>query len=200
MGMDKQKTALLVMDYQNDIVHENGKFAPWGIPAHVEKQGAIGNTKNLLEKAREVGLKVIFVKVEFDEGYPELENIKAPMYGAMKQSGAVVKGGWGADFHEDLKPKEGEAIVIKTRINPFTNESLLKELDGFSTLILAGVATNFVVEASARSAADLGFEVIVVEDCCASMNQEMHDFSMKNILPNLAKVDNSENVCKDLRA
>jgi nicotinamidase-related amidase len=55
------------------------------------------------------------------------------------------------------------------------------------------------VEATARTAADLDYEVIVVEDCCASMNQEMHDFSIKAILPNMAKVISSEEFLRILK-
>jgi nicotinamidase-related amidase len=66
------------------------------------------------------------------------------------------------------------------------------------TLILTGVATNYVVEATARHASDDDYRLIILEDCCSSMNQEMHDFSMKNILTNLGEISNSDEIVAKL--
>lgn len=71
-------------------------------------------------------------------------------------------------------------------------------MKGVDTLILTGVATNFVVEATTRTAADKDYRVIIAEDCCASMNKEMHEFTINNILPNLAIISNSKEICSSL--
>lgn len=192
MKYNTSTTALLVMDFQNDIVHEKGKFAAWGLAAHVQEQKALENTAAMLAKARKAGVKVIYIKVEHAPGYPEIKNSKIGMYQGMKQAQALVEGSWGAQIHEAVKPQAGETILVKRRINPFTIPALETELRGKETLLLAGVATNFVVEECARTAAAKDYEVIVLEDCCASMNQVMHEFPIKNILPNLVKVMNSK--------
>ena len=194
MNYDQQKTALLVMDLQNDIVHENGKFAGWGLAAHVKQQHALENTASVLDKARKAGVKIIYIKVEHKAGYPEITNSKIVMYQGMKQAGALLEGEWGAQIHEAVKPQAGELVLVKRRINPFTIPQLRKELEGKETLLLAGVATNFVVEECARSAAAEDYNVIVLEDCCASMNQQMHDFPIKNILPNLVTITTSKEI------
>ena len=80
----------------------------------------------------------------------------------------------------------------------YTNPEFKKELEGFETLILTGVATNFVVEATARTAVDSGYEVIIAEDCCASVNKDLHDFTIKNILPNLAIISGVNKICDEL--
>jgi len=196
MEIEKKKTALLIMDFQNDIVHEKGKFVSWGIPAHVKKQNAIGNARKLLEKARESGFKVIFITVSYENGYPELRNAKEGYYSTVSQTNSLLKGTWGAEIHEDLKPLDNELVINKSRINPFTTKDLLNELADVGTLILAGVATNFVLEETVRSAAAMDFRLIVAEDCCASMSQEMHDFPIKNILPNFASIKKTDEICK----
>ena len=66
-------------------------------------------------------------------------------------------------------------------------ERLLQVKD-INTLVLTGVATNFVVEGTAREAVDRGYKVVVLEDCCASLTDEMHDFSVRVILPELCDV------------
>ena len=60
--MDANTTALLVMDFQNDIVHEKGTFAGVGLAAHVKRQKAIENTAAVLEKARRKGIKIVYIK------------------------------------------------------------------------------------------------------------------------------------------
>lgn len=194
MKYDTKKTVLLVMDFQNDIVHEKGTFAAWGFAEHVQKQRALENTAALLTKARKAGVKVIYIKVEHALGYPEIKNSKIGMYQGMKQAQALLEGTWGAQIHDAVKPQPEETVLVKRRINPFTIPAFETELKGKEILLLAGVATNFVVEECARTAAAKDYTVVVVEDCCASMNQMMHDFPIKNILPSLVTVTNSKEI------
>ena len=184
--------ALLLLDFMNDFVDEDGKGSAWGIPAHVKEVGALENTAKVLKKARDAGIKIIYVTVSYEDGYPELADSKAPLHAGVKQTNMIIKGTWGAEIHEKVKP-EGEKIINKTRISPFTNPDFVEEIEGLSTLYLAGVATNFVVEATAREAADRNFEVIILQDCCATMGKEMHEFSLQ-ILGNLAQIQTSDEV------
>jgi nicotinamidase-related amidase len=68
------------------------------------------------------------------------------------------------------------------------------------TLLLTGVATNFVVEGTAREASDRGYNVVVVGDCCASMNQEAHDAALSVALPFLSTISSSDEVIAALAA
>lgn len=175
------------MDFVNDLVDEKGKAAGFCVE-HIKKQDAIANTKKALEKARANGWKVIYVTLDYGKNYEKLKTVKSPMYAGMADAKMFETGTLGAEVHKDLKPEKGEAIITKLRINPFTNPDFEKEIKGMDNLVMAGVATNFVVEAAAREAADKDYNVIVLEDCCASMNDDMHNFSMKVLLPNLVMV------------
>ena len=81
-------------------------------------------------------------------------------------------------------------MVTKGCVNPFIGTALGEILIGrrASELYLGGVATNFVVEATARHAADSGFAVNVMEDCCSSFSAEMHEWPIKNTFPMFAKL------------
>lgn len=57
-----------------------------------------------------------------------------------------------------------------------------------------GFTTNYVVEATARHASDDDYKLIILDDCCSSMNQEVHDFSMQSILPNLGPISTSDEI------
>ena len=182
------KEALILIDFVNDIVNVDGAVAKFGTPTQVVEQDAIANTKNVLDKARQNGIKVIFVRVSFSEGHPELAHTKAPFYLAHKENNWLVRGTWGTEFHKDLQPQEGERVIEKNRINPFTNPEFEIALEGIEKIYVTGVATNLAVEETVRNAAAKDKEVVVIEDCCASNNREMHMFSINNILPKFSKV------------
>jgi nicotinamidase-related amidase len=62
-----------------------------------------------------------------------------------------------------------------------------------------GIATNWVVEGTARYAADADYRVIVLEDCCAGISVEAHDFSIANVLSTIAEVSNSQEFLASLK-
>ena len=191
---NKEKSVFVVIDIIKDLVNADGKLAAMGIASHAVSQNLITNTKYFLDYARSNGIKVIHVKVNYEKGYPEIKNSKMPMYQGMEQMNVLIKGDPGAEIVDELKPLDGEAVLIKSRINPFTNHEFHKVLieNKIDTIILAGVATNFAVEEAARTAAQADYRVIVLKDCCASMNKEMHDFAINVILPNFATVTSSK--------
>jgi nicotinamidase-related amidase len=196
LAINKEKTTLLIMDVQNDIVHEDGKYKDFGSPAHARERNIIGNIKKVLNMARDKGMKVVHVKFGMRDFEEEVKNNHTPILDAVSNLQACDLDSWGGDVHHDLQPKPGESIVEKNRINAFHNTNLKQILDeaGIDTLILTGVATNYVVEATARYASDDDYRLIILEDCCSSMNQELHDFSMQNILPNLGQISTSDEI------
>ena len=100
-----------------------------------------------------------------------------------------------------MTPEKGEALVTKRGVSAFTASDIEQILHNkrIGTLLLAGVATNFVVEGTARQSCDLGYDTIVVGDCCASMSQEAHDASLNTALPFLCTVSNLEEVSAALK-
>jgi nicotinamidase-related amidase len=83
-----------------------------------------------------------------------------------------------------VAPKPGEPVIVKACVDPLVGSPLNSILRGHGVrrLLIGGVTTNHVVESTARHAADLGYEVFVIEEMCASFNSEMHDFSI-GLLP-----------------
>jgi nicotinamidase-related amidase len=145
-------------------------------------------------------MKVVFVKFGMRDFEAELKGNHTPILAAVADLKACDLDTWGGDVHEFIKPMEGEAIVEKNRINAFHRTNLKQILDetNIDTLILTGVATNYVVEATARHASDDDYRLIILDDCCSSMNQEVHDFSMQNILPNLRQISTSDEIVATL--
>lgn len=202
LTIDKGRTAFLAMHFQNDIVHEDGKFAPLGTPAHVKQTGCLANTKKVLEACRRAGIPVIHVEVKLAEVHLKLlSSISvAPVFAGLVAMGALAEGTWGAEFHEEVRPQQGDLIVRGRGTNSFYGTELDQALRamGIRTVVLSGVATNNVVESTARYAADALYEVTILSDCCASFSQEVHSFTLNNVLPAFGTISDSEEFVKAL--
>jgi nicotinamidase-related amidase len=68
------------------------------------------------------------------------------------------------------------------------------------TIIMAGIATNFGVESTARDAQERGYELIFAEDAISSMSVEMHRFPVENIFPVMGRVRSTEEILGALKA
>ena len=195
LSIEKGHTALLAMDIQNDIVHENGAFKDFGFAAMVKQNDVLAKSARLLDAARRSGVKVIYVAVKFRRGYPE-RPANGSLSAGLIQANAVTEGTWGAEIHELVAPQDGEPVVTKRAVSAFYGSDLAAQLTtaGIDTLLLCGVATNFVVEGTAREAMDRGYNVVIVGDCCAAASQETHDAALNTSLPFLSTISNLEEV------
>ena len=96
----------------------------------------------------------------------------------------LVAGSEGVAIHPAAAPREGEPIVGKHRISPFVGTDLetLLRANGVDTLVLAGVHTSGVVLSTVRHASDLDYRLVVVRDCCADPNAELHAMLLDVVL------------------
>ncbi len=195
LSIHRGHTALLAMDFENDIVHENGAFKDFGFAAMVKPNDVLAKTARLLDAARRSGVKVIYVAVKFRPGYPE-RPANSGLFEALIQANAVTEGTWGAEILEAVAPQDGEPVVTKRAVSAFYGSDLAAILatGGIDTLLLCGVATNFVVEGTAREAMDRGYNLVVVGDCCAAGSQEIHDATLSTTLPFLSTISNLDEV------
>ena len=200
LEISKQHTALLAMDFENDIIHPEGAFKDFGFAQMVAENNVIDKTSQLLTAARGAGISVIYVSVKFRPSYPE-RPANSGLWQGLHGATALVEGTWGARIHDQLTPQDGDHMVTKRGVSAFAASDLeqLLHTNRIGTLLLAGVATNFVVEGTARQACDLGYNTIVVGDCCASMSQEAHDSSLNTALPFLCTISNLNEVTEALK-
>lgn len=191
-------TAYLVMDFQNDIVDPKGAIGAQGMAAQVREKDAIENTVRALAAARGAGVLVVHVGVAFRPGHPEI-GPGAPLFQGIKKAGALLEGSWGAEFHPQLQPADGELAVIKRGVSALAGTDLdaIFRHRRIDTLVLAGIATNFVIEGTARHAVDEGYQVVVLSDCCASFDDAMHGFSLQ-ILSQLGSSATADEFCAAL--
>lgn len=195
------KPVLVLMDFENEIVHEKGKYAPYGFAQYLKENNVFEHVQTVMEKARAQKIPIIFVKVGFSPDYKEWSPIPRAFRGA-KENQIVPLGSWATEIHESLKVQPQDFVVVKHRINPFYStdlEVILKSLQA-DTLYLAGVSTNYVVQSATREAHDRDYHVVLLEDCCGGMNKEDHQRAIES-LNLLAAVKKSDQIAfneKDL--
>jgi nicotinamidase-related amidase len=147
----------------------------------------------VISAARKAGIPVIHVTVTFRRDRADVID-NCGFFHAVREMPVLKEGSWGAAIHDELRPQPEDLLVVKKRISAFAGtplELLLRSL-GRTTLVLTGVATNFVIEGTARDACDAGYQVIILEDCCAAGSEETHRFSVEKILCYLTTISSSK--------
>jgi gluconolactonase len=199
--LDAKRTALIIQDMQNDVIIEGGAFAESGSPGHATEQNVVANSAKLADACRAKGVPVIHVHYIVEEGAPGLK-LNAPLFQGLKEAGAMVRGSWGAAPAEGLEPKPGDYVVEKMRMSAWEGtklEQLLVGL-GIDTVIVTGAWTNMSIEHTSRTGADKGYNMLVPEDCCSTMNADWHNASINYALQNVSTVTNSGEVVEALGA
>jgi gluconolactonase len=197
LKLDASRCALIIQDLQNDVIIEGGAFAESGSPEHAKEQNVVENVKALAETAREKGIPVIHVHYIVEEGAAGLK-LNAPLFEGVKETGALVRGSWGAAPAEGLEPQDGDHVVEKMRMSAWqdTNLESVLEQEGRDTVIVTGAWTNMSIEHTSRTGADKGYYMVVPEDACSTMNADWHNASINYALQNVASVT----TCAEVKA
>jgi len=177
--LDRARTAVLIMDYQAGIV----AMLPGDQDALLARANAV------LAAARAARLPVIYVVVAFRAGHPEVgpANIR---FGELKQTGRFAAGDPGAEIHAGIAPQAGDIVVTKRRVSAFAGSDLelILRARGLDTLVLFGIATSGVVLSTVRQAADADYRLVVLADCCADRDAEVHRVLTEKVFPRQAEV------------
>ena len=134
LSIDRDRTALLVMDYQNDIV---------GSVSGNERTGLLHRASSVVAATRKAGVPVVYVVVSFRPGHPEVST-RNKSFSAMKSTGRLREGTPGAEVHGSVRPDPGEVVVTKRRVGAFSTtdmETVLRSM-GVTNLVLAGISTS----------------------------------------------------------
>ncbi len=180
MVLDSKRAAMLSMDLQAGVVS-----------VYVKDEGLIPRAAGLLESARRAGLTVVHVRVGFRINVPEasprnrfLSAVKASL-----RHQQFFQGESGA-IHPALAPAANDLVVTKNRVNAFagTDLDLLLRARDIYTLVMFGVATSGVVLSTLLAAFDADYELMVIRDCCADSDAELHRMLLERFFPRIATV------------
>lgn len=187
-------SALLVIDFINDIVHSKGKIP--GCAKMVAEKATIEKANKVIRHAEKNDWLIIFVTVAFNENYLELPP-DGKSFQRVKELGALQKNQWGTEYVQELYVPKNSMDLIKNRINVFynTNLDLLLRANHIQDLYLCGVSTELAIHSTARDAVDRDYNVHVLSDACAGSSEEKHNNSL-SLLQDLTHIITVESLLK----
>jgi nicotinamidase-related amidase len=182
--LDARRTALVLIDLQNGIVGLS--LAP--------RSGSdvVATASGLARTFRAAGAPVVLVRVGWAGDFADA--LKQPVDQPLQRPVGGFPAGW-SDLVAGLAA-EGDLHVTKRQWGAFYGTDLDLQLRrrGMTTIVLAGIATNFGVESTARDAWELGYAVVLAEDATTSVSGPLHEMAVGSIFPRIARVTQSRDI------
>ena len=220
IAIDAARTAVIVVDMQNDFGSKGGMFDRAGIDISMI-QRAVAPTARVLVAARKAGIKIVYLKMAFqpdlsDMGLRDSPNwrdhqrlgvgtaVRAPN-GA--ESRILVRDTWNTDIVSELKPEPADTLIYKHRFSGFYETELDSKLKamGARYLIFTGCTTSVCVESTIRDAMFRDYSPVLLTDCTAEpvgqgLPRSNHQASLLLIETALGWVSSSEQFIKALES
>ena len=172
--------ALILIDLQKGVV---------GLPTAHPTSEVVRHAAELAHAFRKRGLPVVLVNVAG----------RAPGRTDAGMRNYSFPPDW-TDLVPELEQQPSDILVTKQRVGAFLGTSLDETLRkrGVTQVFLAGVATGSGVESTARSAYDLGYNVVFVVDAMTDMSADTHRYSVETVFPRLGETETTDNVIQRL--
>lgn len=221
VSIDTAKTAVIVVDMQNDFGSDGGMFQRAGIDISMIRR-AVAPTAKVLAAARGESIKIIYLKMAFkpdlsDAGSSDSVNlvrhrkflkagtaVKSP---TGKDSRILIRDTWNTDILTELAPEKEDTVLYKSRFSGFYKTGLddvLKRL-GIKHLIFTGCTTSICIESTVRDAMFRDYLPVLLEDCTAepigsNLPRSNHEASLLTIQTLFGWISNSNDFIKALEA
>ena len=221
IAIDTAKTAVIVVDMENDFGSKGGMFDLAGIDISMI-QKVVGPTSKVLAAARSANIKVVYLKMGFrpdlsDLGAPDSVNrtrhLQIMHVGKTVQapdgstSRILIRDNWGTEIVPQLKPQAGDVVMYKTRFSGFYQtdlDNVLKKF-GIKHLIFTGCTTSVCVDSTIRDAMFRDYQPVLLADCTGEpigygLPRSNHEASLLTIEVLLGWVSSSDEFIKALSA
>ncbi len=188
--MTIQSCALIVIDMQRDFLDTGGYAATAELDISALRK-PIPYIADLLNMARASQMLVVHTR----EGHrADMRDCSSTKLARSRNAGAeigsigplgrlLIRGEYGHDIIDELKPLEGEPIIDKPGYGAFHQTDLAQILDNhdIQRLYICGVTTEVCVQSTLREAIDRGYDCVLVADACGSANVDLHEAAMKMV-------------------
>ena len=177
-----QTKALIIGDLQNGIVANFGNDT-----------ALLERTRKAVDAARDAGLTIIFVRVGFRAGHPDISPANQ-MWSGVAEAGVMLEDDDSTALHEALGVRAEDVVVTKRRVGAFvgTDLELILRSRGVDEFAIGGIATSGVVLSTVRHGADLDYRMTVLSDLVKDGDEEVHRVLIEKLLPRQAQVKTSE--------
>lgn len=218
--LDVERTAVVVVDMQNDFVSVGGMFDQNGVPT-VAVRTVVPTIRRVLEAARDHGIPVVYLKMGYQPDLSDLGEegsvnrdrhlrfgvgrvVRAPGGG---ESRNLIRDTWGTDIVDDLAPHTNDTVIYKHRFSGFYETELHDTLQrmGVRDLIFTGCTTSICVDSTIRDAMFRDYRCLVLEDCMAEpiggdLERTNHEATLLTLQTLLGWVGTSGDLLTSLRA
>lgn len=181
----KEKSALILIETQNEWMHEEGKLYNALVTDKDMMHHSMANIEKILDHARKNNIKVIHVGLRFEKGYPELANGKSGLRKAIPNAGTFPINEFGSQFYETVQPIENEFVVTgRVGASGFTGSNLDVYLrnNKIENLYLVGYATHVCVESTLREAHEKGYNTFLISDGTSAFNRTQQDYVISEVV------------------
>jgi nicotinamidase-related amidase len=204
MGSDISKSALIIVDMQNDFLHRDGSVAHTA-REHPEAQidmpflvGTIPNASQLATAFRAAARPVTYVAHVLKSDYSDaaFPYWRLGIEPASWNHTHCVEGTWGAEIIDELKPHPGEHLIVKNGFGGFANTALDTALRnmGITTCVVVGVTTCVCVSDTVRGGVEHNYRIILVSDAVAEVSRDSHEAELKTMNRIFADVKTTEEI------
>jgi ureidoacrylate peracid hydrolase len=203
MGPEIGKSALIIVDMQNDFLHPEGSFAQHArempearidMPPLVE---TIPQVKRLADAFRKAGRPVVYIAHVLK---PDYSDAQFPYWRLGLTPGGnrphCVEGTWGAQIIDELQPQEGEHLIAKKGFGGFSNtplDTILRNM-GVTTCVVSGVTTCVCVSNTVRGGVEHNYRMILVADAVAEVSRDTHEAELNTMSRVFADVKSTDEV------
>lgn len=180
--LDLKRTALLIVDLQNDFLHADGAYARGG--ANLPGAAAlIANMKSVAGAMRAAGGWIVSTQFTLVPGRggeplisPHLKQLRPFL-----RKGDFQPGAWGHNLIDELAP--ADFIIEKVAYSAFymTRLEFVLRKAGIETLLVGGIVTNGGVASTLRDAHVRDFHAMLLTDGCAAFSKEAHEASIASL-------------------
>ena len=194
-----RKAALLISECQRGVI-EHGMTDFPGLADQVEERGIVARIATLAQHFRDNGHVVIHLHVAHRPDYADLPKTSLIVARSVKNK-RMRLGTAEADSVAGLPLQATDILHSRTfsllAFNGTDLDAMLRHR-GIQTLVLAGVSTNIAINGLALCGSDLGYQVVVAEDCTAGASAETHQFMVSNALPLYSTVTDSSAIAAQI--
>ncbi len=219
-AMDTSRSAVIVVDMQNDFGSKGGMFDRGGIDIS-PIQKVVAPVARVLASARDAGIKIVYLKMGFRPDLSDLGAADSPNserhlhFGVGKtvrapngaESRMLIRDTWNTDIIPELKPQADDIVLYKHRFSGFYQtelDAILKKL-GVTRLLITGCTTSVCVESTVRDAMFRDYRCLLLRDCMAEpigygLPRSNHEASLLVMQTLFAWVSSSEEFVRAVEA
>jgi nicotinamidase-related amidase len=203
--LDPKRTAVLILHMMNEqlkykpgISHHGPEFAEVN-----KKSGIVEHTKAVLDASRDRGVLVIYVRLAYRPGHPEIPPTEELIPGRRptREKEQYREGSWNTQIVNELKPTGSDIVVTNHTPSAFAHNELdaILHANNIRYLVIAGLSTKTIVTCTTIDAYCRGYYNYILKDCCNSRKEGEHELYVKEVLPSYAVIIDSKQYLSALR-